>query len=110
MDETAASQDRAAEYPAVPATFDFLVLSLKTQADMALGLIHFGNEEERPKPEPHAARHMIDLLAMLEEKTRGNLSMEERRLLENSLTELRFRYVQALEEQAKSKAEGQANE
>jgi hypothetical protein len=39
------------------------------------------------------------MLAMLEEKTRGNLTAEEQRLLENGLTELRFRYVQVAEEQ-----------
>jgi hypothetical protein len=42
---------------------------------------------------------------MLQEKTRGNLTLEEQRELENSLTELRFRYVQAVEQQAKAKAE-----
>ena len=42
------------------------------------------------------------MLAMLAEKTRGNLSLEEQRLLENSLTELRFRYVQISESAAKS--------
>jgi hypothetical protein len=35
---------------------------------------------------------------MLGEKTRGNLTVEEQRLLENGLTELRFRYVQVSEE------------
>jgi hypothetical protein len=35
------------------------------------------------------------MLALIQDKTKGNLSVEEHRLLENSLTELRFRYVQA---------------
>ena len=43
------------------------------------------------------AKMFIDQLAMIQEKTRGNLSMEESRFLENSLTELRFRYVQVAE-------------
>ena len=34
---------------------------------------------------------------MIQEKTRGNLSLEEQRLIENSLTELRFRFVQVTE-------------
>jgi Domain of unknown function (DUF1844) len=38
------------------------------------------------------------LLAMIAEKTRGNLALEEQRLIENSLTELRFRFVQVLEQ------------
>ena len=46
-----------------------------------------------------------ELLVMLAEKTRGNLSLEEQRLLENSLTELRFRFVQVSEEAAKTSSQ-----
>jgi hypothetical protein len=95
------------EFPLPPASFSFLVLSLKTQAELQMGLIHFGDEHDRPEPEFRVARHTIDLLAMLQEKTKGNLSMDEQRLIENSVTELRFRYVQAFESY-KPKAEGQA--
>jgi hypothetical protein len=84
--------------PLPPASFDWLVISLRAQAEMHLGLMHFGPESERPKPKLELARHSIDMLAMLQDKTRGNLTLEEQRLLENSLTELRFRYVQAYEE------------
>jgi hypothetical protein len=87
--------------PLPPATFEFFVLSMKMQAEMSLGLIHFGDEKDRPKPDPRVARHSIDLLSMIAEKTKGNLSMDEQRLIENSLTELRFRYVQVTEELAK---------
>jgi hypothetical protein len=86
-----------------PASFLFLVLSLRAQAEMQLGLMHFG-EEEKPKPDLVLSRHTIDLMAMLQEKTKGNLTMEEQRMLENSVTELRFRYVQAAEEAAKQPA------
>jgi Domain of unknown function (DUF1844) len=85
------------EMPLPPPTFEFLVFSCKTQAEVQLGLIHFGEEKEPPRPNLSLARHSIDLLAMLQDKTRGNLTIEEQRLLENSLTELRFRFVQALE-------------
>jgi hypothetical protein len=85
-----------------PASFEFLALSIRTQAEVQLGLIHFGPESERPKADLGLARHSIDLLAVLQEKTKGNLTLEEQRLLENSLTELRFRFVQALEESKKS--------
>jgi hypothetical protein len=81
-----------------PATFTFLVLSLRAQTEIQLGLMHFGEEEEKPQPNLPIARHSIDLLGMLLEKTKGNLTLEEQRLLENSLTELRFRFVQASEE------------
>ena len=88
--------------PVPPASFEFLALSIRTQAELQLGLIHFGPESERPKPDLDLARHSIDLLGVLQEKTKGNLTLEEQRLLENSLTELRFRFVQALEESKKS--------
>jgi hypothetical protein len=89
------------QIPLPPASFAFLVLSLRTQAEMQLGLMHLG-EEEKPQPELPLARHTIDMLGVLLEKTRGNLTLDEQRLLENSLTELRFRFVQASEEAAKS--------
>ena len=85
------------DFPLPPATFEFLTISLKTQCEIQLGLLHFGEEKDRPKPDLRVARHTIDMLAMIQEKTRGNLSLEEQRLIENSLTELRFRYVQVLE-------------
>ena len=104
--ETVPQQDTG-EFPLPPASFSFLVLSLKTQAELQMGLIHFGEENDRPEPEFRVARHTIDLLAMIQEKTKGNLSMDEQRLIENSITELRFRYVQAFADH-KPKAEGQA--
>jgi hypothetical protein len=95
--------------PLPPASFEFLTLSLRTQAEFQLGLMHFGPPEEKPEPDFEMARHSIDMLAVLQEKTRGNLSMEEQRMLENSITELRFRFVQVMEDSKKektAKAEG----
>ena len=91
-------------YPIPPATFEFLVLSLKMQVEMQLGLLNFGEEKDKEEPNIPVARHSIDVLAMIQEKTKGNLSLDEQRLLENSLTELRFRFVQAMEAQGKAKA------
>ena len=88
-----------------PASFAFLVLSLSAQCQQALGLVNFGLEEEKPEPDLDMARHAIDLLAVLMEKTKGNLILEEQRLLENSLTELRFRFVQVSDEVAKTAAQ-----
>ena len=62
-------------YPLPPPTFEFLVFSLKTQAEMQLGLLSFG-EEKLEKPNLAGARHAIDLLAMIAEKTHGNLALE----------------------------------
>ena len=87
------------EHPFLPPTFDFLVISLKTQAEAALGLIRFSEDPEEQPREPNfrVARHAIDTLGMLQEKTKGNTSWEEERLLHNTLTELRFRFVQVHE-------------
>ena len=101
-ENTAAGQPEE-KVPLPPATFSMLVLSLRMQVEMHLGLLHFGEEEDRPQPDLDAARHAIDLMAMLQEKTKGNLILEEQRLLENSLTELRFRYVQTVDEMGKQK-------
>ncbi len=90
-----------AAYPLPPPTFEFLIISLKMQAEMRLGLLKLEEGEEQG-PDLPSARHAIDMLGMLAEKTRGNLSLEEQRLIENSLTELRFRYVQVSETAAKS--------
>ena len=79
-----------------PADFDFLVYSLRLQAELNLGILPFGGAggDETPVADIELARHNIDLLAMLQEKTKGNLSDEEGRALDNSVTELRFRFVQ----------------
>jgi hypothetical protein len=42
------------------------------------------------------AKHAIDLLSVLEEKTKGNLSAEEKQILESLLFDLRLRYVEAV--------------
>jgi hypothetical protein len=95
--------------PPLPATFDFLVASLRIQAEVQLGMLRLG-EENPPEPNLPMARHSIDMLAMLEEKTRGNLTLEEERDLKNCLTELRFRYVQVAERLAAEKAKKDAGE
>jgi hypothetical protein len=96
--ETNESTQEDVRIPLPAPTFAFLVLSLRAQAEMQLGLMHFG-QEEKPQPELELARHTIDLMGILLEKTRGNLVLDEQRLLENSLTELRFRFVQVSDEQ-----------
>ncbi len=97
--------EKAFDMPLPPADFSFLVSSLMFQAQMELGLLHFGEEKDRPEPNLPRAKHSIDLLGALEEKTKGNLTLEEDRLLSNGLTELRFRFVQVSDElRAKSSA------
>jgi hypothetical protein len=93
------------DFPLPPASFAFLVESILMQTQMQLGLFHFGEkEDEEAEPNLPMARHSIDLLAMLQDKTRGNLTVEEQRLIENGLTELRFRFVQVSDEMKKGSA------
>jgi hypothetical protein len=98
--ENSELQQDEAQFPLPPASFTFLILSLRAQAEMQLGLMAYG--EEKPEPNLPIARHTIDTLAVLQEKTKGNLTIEEQRLLENSITELRFRFVQVTEDTAKA--------
>ena len=96
------TQTTTAEQPGLPpATFTFLVLSLRAQAEMQLGLFTFG-QEEKPEPDLDLARHSIDMMAILAAKCKGNLTMEEQRLLENTITELRFRFIQVSDDVAKA--------
>lgn len=79
-----------------PADFDFLVYSLRLQAELNLGLLPTGApDEEDHGPDLDLARHNIDLLTVLQEKTKGNLTDAEQRALDDSVTELRFRFVEA---------------
>jgi hypothetical protein len=97
------AEDTLARQGLPPASFEFLILSLRAQTEMQLGLFHFGDDKEKPQPDFDLARHSIDMMNVLLEKTRGNLTLDEQRLLENSLTELRFRFIQAVEESKKTK-------
>jgi hypothetical protein len=102
--------ENAPDFPLPPASFVFLVESILMQTQMHLGLMHFGEKDEASEPNLALARHSIDLLGMLQEKTRGNLTTEEQRLLENGLTELRFRYVQVSEDLEKRHAPAASDE
>jgi hypothetical protein len=73
--------------------FAVLVQIFLTQAMAALGLIGEPGKDPPPRHLP-LARHFIDLLAVLDEKTRGNLTPAEEKLLSTSLHELRLMYVE----------------
>jgi len=75
-----------------PATFEFLAHTLFTQALMALGRIPNPITKKAHRNLP-TARHFIDTLAMLEQKTAGNLSEDEARMLEEIQHQLRMMYM-----------------
>ncbi|MAV38296.1 MAG: hypothetical protein CMJ59_22890 [Planctomycetaceae bacterium] len=84
--------DQPDSQPPPPASFSVLVTTLATQIMVSLGQFPSPDEKET-KPEPAIARHLIDTLAMLEEKTKGNLTDEETGMLTRVLHELRMLYV-----------------
>src|SRR2546427_411732 len=61
--------------PLPPATFEFLVLSLRGQAKMLFGLYRTSGGDADHAPDLEGARHSIDLLGVLQQKTKGNLSL-----------------------------------
>ena len=77
-----------------PVDFHTFVLSLGSSALLHLGEIENPNDGVSQKDLP-LAKHTIDILVMLEEKTKGNLSTAEERLMESLLYDLRLRYVEA---------------
>ncbi len=76
-----------------PATFEFLVHTLFTQALMAFGRIPNPITNKAIK-NVATAKHFLDTLDMLDEKTRGNLTSDERKLLEEVQHQLRTLYVE----------------
>ena len=97
------ADDAADKKQALQLDFNALVLSLGSSA-----IVHLGEApdpttgQKSGKPDFGMAQQSIDLLAMLQEKTRGNLSADEQRLIENGITELRFRYVQVADERKRA--------
>ena len=78
-------------------SFAGFVLSLATTAAVHFGDIPDPNTGERVEPNVEAAGQMIEILAMLQEKTKGNLLPPEVQLIDDLLYELRMRFVQAQE-------------
>ena len=76
-------------------TFTGFILSLATTAAVHFGDIADPNTGQVGTPNLPAAAQMIELIAMLQEKTRGNLIEPEERLVDDLLYELRLRFVQA---------------
>ncbi|HEV2275578.1 MAG TPA: DUF1844 domain-containing protein [Acidobacteriaceae bacterium] len=85
-------QANAGSPATVAMNFDRLVQSIYMTAAMQMGA---GTApDEQPRIDIVGARQSIDMLGVLEEKTRGNLSEEEKRLLQSALFDLRMSYIQ----------------
>jgi hypothetical protein len=77
-----------------PLDFSTLILSMASTAMVQLGAVASPGGDA-PAPDLDAARQAIDILAILEEKTRGNLDDGEQKLLHSLLYDLRVAYVDA---------------
>jgi len=85
-------QEEKSHGPLPEGNFAALISMLTTQALFALGLLQLKGQEER-KPDLELAKYNIDMLQVLEDKTKGNLTKEEETVLSNTLNELRMGYV-----------------
>jgi hypothetical protein len=78
-----------------PLDFSTFILSLSTSVLMNLGLVE-NPVTGKTEKEPAVARQTIELITLLKEKTRGNLTDDEGKLMDNVLHELRLWYVKAI--------------
>ena len=76
-------------------SFVAFVVSIASTAAIHLGDLADPATGQRLEPNLEGAKQMIDILTLLEEKTRGNLTAEERQVLEQVLYELRLHFVEA---------------
>ena len=89
---------KEAEHPPLPEiSFNSLIFSLSSTVLFHLGEIADPQSGKKAKDLP-LAKHTIDTIAMLKEKTEGNLTEEEKKFIENILTDLRWRYVNSTKE------------
>jgi len=97
------AEGTAAPMPEEPVSFSTFILGLSTQA-----LLHLGDIESpvsgRVERDLGAARHVIDILGILEAKTKNNLEQAEAQLLEAVLYDLRMRYVELVRGTPKEEA------
>ncbi len=92
--ETGAGKQAEIEAPLPEINFVTFLLSLSTSALIQLGEIEDPAWRQPEKNLP-LAKQTIDLIGMFQEKTKGNLTPEEQKLMENILFDLRMRYVKA---------------
>ena len=81
-------------------SFVAFLYSLATNVAVLLGDMPDPFSNETRPPDLDAATQLIDVIAMLEEKTRGNLTAEERQMIDQVLYELRMRFVEVKKAQS----------
>jgi len=81
-------------YEMPPVNFATFITSLGMQALMALGEIENPMTNKKEK-ELSQAKYLIDIIGLIQEKTKGNLENEEKKIIEQLLYELRMKFVAA---------------
>jgi len=89
---SASQVDASQESPALPVTFSSFVISLGSSSLMLMGERLDPQQQPMPVNLPQA-KEIIDLLSLLEDKTKGNLTSEEQTVLRDMLYALRMKYV-----------------
>jgi hypothetical protein len=87
------ASEQSGKSPFPPIDFPTFILSLATSAQIHLGAIA-NPQTGKPEQDLTAAKETIDLLGMLREKTKGNLTPDEERLFEHLLYDVRMMYVE----------------
>ena len=87
--------------PPLEVNFMMFITSLSMQVMMSLG-IYPNPITKKEEKNLDAAKYTIDTIAMIQEKTKGNLTSEESRLIDNILYDLRMKYVEANKEPVKT--------
>ena len=92
-----ATEEKAGRGSLPRGDFAALISMLVTQALFSLGMVQIEGQDEKKEPDLALAKYNIDMLETLQEKTKGNLSKEEEKVLENTLGQVRMAYVKAAE-------------
>ena len=91
-DKEKTEEQKSRREPLPPGNFAALVSMLVTQALFALGAVRLEGQKDK-EPDLELARYNIDILETLQEKTKDNLSEDEKKVLETTLNEVRMAYV-----------------
>ena len=91
-----AQQQQETAGPLPKGDFAALISMLVTQSLFSLGMLQVEGQDKR-EPDLNLAKYNIDMLEALNEKTKGNLTEEEQKVLENMLGQVRMAYVKAAE-------------
>ena len=91
-EEEQQEMEDAARGPLPPGDFAALISMLMTQSLFAMGFLQLQGQEPK-EPDLEMAKYNIDMLQTLEEKTKGNLTEQEEKVLSDTLNQLRMAYV-----------------